>query len=605
MLWLIVALAAVGWCLAPPARAADPENCLGCHRYRGLARPDDGGRIHLFYVDPDYYDHTLGPHARIACTGCHPRSEVEAIPHKPVTPVDCTRTCHLAQPGHVAVDFAHDRIGEMLDSSVHKHDILDRANELLGKPLADGQARCLLCHDEPMFRRPNESLAAMQAPVQRCSVCHTEELPVNTVLAFWHVYSRSRPARSHEDQVRVCGMCHSNPAIRGAFGLPHSTASYLASFHGKAMLLGSEETASCLNCHVGEMQNVHLMLAQDDPESSISKGKLPDTCRNIACHPTAGAPISSAAVHFDIATTRGIEYFIGAVFVLLVLSTFGPSLVLQMLELVQMVIGRYDSRMYEHEHLAERLMRTHEGRTKLKRFSPHQRVQHWILFATFTTLVLTGFPIKFADRAWARWVIDLFGGLNNARRAHHYAGALLMIGFAYHIGYVIATAIQDKRRSKQGWLTVIFNMPMMATPKDLRQFFHTLGFLLFIKKTRPQGDRFTLKEKFEYFGVFWGTLLLGFTGIFMWFNAWTTEHLPGRVLTIALLLHTFEAFLALLHVGVIHMIGVIFSPVVFPLSPAMFSGDTPAEEMAEVHSGMLHRVAGELGIRPEEGGHHA
>jgi cytochrome b subunit of formate dehydrogenase len=70
----------------------------------------------------------------------------------------------------------------------------------------------------------------------------------------------------------------------------------------------------------------------------------------------------------------------------------------------------------------------------------------------------------------------------------------------------------------------------------------------------------SLEEKFEYIGVFWGTFVLGATGLLMWFNAWTTRYLPGRILTIATLIHTFEAFLALLHVGIVHMVSVIFSP---------------------------------------------
>jgi hypothetical protein len=85
----------------------------------------------------------------------------------------------------------------------------------------------------------------------------------------------------------------------------------------------------------------------------------------------------------------------------------------------------------------------------------------------------------------------------------------------------------------------------------------------------------------------------------MWFNDWTTTYLTGRVLTISLLVHTFEAFLALLHVGILHMIGVIFSPAVFPISPAMFSGDTPAEELAEAHAGLVEDVAGKAGMRTE------
>jgi formate dehydrogenase gamma subunit len=239
-------------------------------------------------------------------------------------------------------------------------------------------------------------------------------------------------------------------------------------------------------------------------------------------------------------------------------------------------------------------MKTPEGRHALTRFTVHQRVQHWILAICFISLCLTGFPIKFSDRAWAGWVIRLLGGLPNARAIHRIAGVVLIVGFFYHFLYIFAYALKEKRRTGKSWLRVILDLPMVTNPQDIRQLFQQLGYLLFLKPTRPPLGRFSLKEKFEYFGVFWGSALLGVTGILMWANPWTTKYLTGRVLTVALLVHGFEAFLALLHVGVIHMIGVIFSPVVFPLSRAMFSGGTPVEELAEAHAGYVDEAAARL-----------
>jgi cytochrome b subunit of formate dehydrogenase len=128
-----------------------------------------------------------------------------------------------------------------------------------------------------------------------------------------------------------------------------------------------------------------------------------------------------------------------------------------------------------------------------------------------------------------------------------------------------------------------------------------MKYLLFMEKTRPDIGRFGIKEKFEYFGVFWGTVLLGLTGILMWGNAWFTKYVPGRILTIAVIIHTFEALLALLHVGVVHLIGVIFAPSVLPVSRAMFTGATPPDEMAEAHAGMLEETAGKLSLASSGG----
>src|ERR1019366_8425975 len=108
---------------APCASAYDTEGCLACHQYRGLSRiSDDGKDIELFYVEANYYNSPRGSHSRLKCTDCHIRKEVEVFPHKPQTPVDCGKTCHLNGPNQVEVRFSHDHVDEMLKHSVHKED---------------------------------------------------------------------------------------------------------------------------------------------------------------------------------------------------------------------------------------------------------------------------------------------------------------------------------------------------------------------------------------------------------------------------------------------------------------------------------------------------
>ncbi|MFA5865589.1 MAG: cytochrome b/b6 domain-containing protein [Phycisphaerae bacterium] len=573
------------------AKAADPEGCLNCHRYRGLARMEkDQKTVRLFYVDSNYYDRALGPHARLRCTDCHNRKEVNIIPHHKVGPVDCTRTCHLESPEKMEIQFSHARIANMLKSSVHDRGVLATANGLLGKPLRPDQSDCLLCHDEPTFRRTDQTWAKQEAPIGRCNVCHDQQLPVKTPYYYWHVHARSLPARSNTDIVRICAVCHSNPKIEEHFKIPNTVASYLASFHGKATMLGSKETATCLNCHVSEIQNVHMMQSYKEDNAPTNSSRLADTCRNPNCHATAGYRVSSAAVHMDLATNWGIEFLIACLFILMILSTFGPSLALTALELLQIIAHRHDPEHFQNVRLAEKLLVQPEGRKFLKRFTPHQRIQHWVLFISFTTLVITGFPIKFADESWSRWVIGLFGSLSVTRKVHHWAGVLLLAGFAYHLAYLTLYFWKKKQAEGKGLVRTILALPLVMNFQDWKHMVHLVGYLLFLTPTRPKGGRFSPEEKFEYFGVFWGVLILGATGILLWGHAWTSRFLPGRILTIALLIHSFEAFLALLHVGVLHMVGVIFSPSVFPLSPAMVTGNTPSEEMAETHAAMLEEA---------------
>jgi len=587
--------------------AVDSEGCLNCHQYRGLARiGEDGKTISRFYVDPSYYNQGLGSHARLKCTDCHTRAEVEVFPHHKISPVDCGKACHIEADNKLEVRFSHQPVKDMVNRSVHGGESLTRSNKLLGSPLRDDQATCLLCHDEPSFVRSDASFAKQHAPIGRCNVCHDERLPRNTRFAYWHVHARSAPARSHQDLVKVCGLCHNNAKIQQEFNLPNAVSSYLASFHGKATMLGSTDTAGCLDCHVSQSQNVHQMLAKNKPAASTHPDKLSDTCRTPTCHPTAGQRISTAAIHLNLPTSRDVEFLIACIFVLLIVFTFGPSLLLTALKMIQIVVGRTEEAHEHHLHVAKQLQAHPVAGKKLIRFTYHQRWQHWFLVITFATLVLTGFPIKFADRRWAAWLIGEFGGLPNARLTHRWAGGLLIIGFFYHMIYVLWSILKTRKTTHKSWFRVLWDLPMLVRPADGKEMLDLLLYVLFLKKVRPAGERFNPEEKFEYLGVFWGTFVLGVTGTLMWANAWTSRYIPGRILTIAMLVHTFEAFLALLHVGVVHMATVILAPGVFPISPAMFTGKTPAEELVEGHGEMLLEIEKETqdALAPEAH-HHA
>ena len=607
----IVAALAILVAAMPSARGGDPDNCLFCHQYRGLSYFNvSNDTSHVFFVQPEYAHQQLGPHAVISCTGCHERSEVVVVPHLPVSRVDCTKNCHLGSPAPVQ-RFSHRNVAEMLKMGVHTPEVLSKITAAKGRLLSEGQSHCLYCHDEPVFRDPTGSFPVLQElgsrTFERCDVCHKQQVPADTAYYLKHIAARLKPARPPLEMAQVCAVCHSDPAVCGAFKMHDAVGSYVRSFHGKAALLGDEQTANCLSCHIATGANVHLMLKPENPASSVSPVRIADTCRNAACHPGADAPIGAASVHLDLPSIRGtLEFAVAAAFIILTIATFGPSMVICVLELFHQVIAGAEPHNERMDRLTMAVLAHPEGRKRLIRFTVAQRVQHWILALLFILLCITGFPLKFADREWAHWTIENLGGLNTARLLHHWGGILLLAGLGYHVLYILGTMYQKSRQAHAagkhpGLVGSITSLPLWIGPKDLRDFVQLLAHLLGLHRARPSFGRFSIKEKFEYIGVFWGTLLLGATGILLWGENMSSYFVSGRVLNFALIGHTFEAFLAIIHVGILHIVNVMLSPNVFPLSPATITGTTPLAELSEGHSDQVIAVASELGIGVEEG----
>lgn len=596
-------------CASGQLYADDPDNCLLCHGYRGLSRFDETqDRVHVYFVDPTYTAAHRGPHSRLACTACHERSEVSSIPHETVSPVNCTRTCHLSDPGGLERRFSHDNILPMLAQSAHSAEAISKLSFTGGPLIAENQSLCLYCHDEPLFRDPHLTIPNFKdisgRVFDRCDVCHSDRVDVDINYYVRHIASRFQPARTPLEMAQACAVCHSDRQVLRDTEMKDSVASFLRSFHGKAALLGDFSTADCLSCHVRSGSNAHLMLPPKDPASSVHPVNVADSCRSTTCHPGADKQIADTAVHLDLPTAHGtIEYFLAATFIFLTITTFGPSAILVLLDLFQVIVGRKAHGEERAHRLATRIMNAPTGRERLKRFSVSQRIQHWVLSLLFVTLVITGFPMKFADRFWAAPLVALFGGLEYARLVHHWCGIALVVGFFAHMADCFMGVYRRVRElqatSDGGWKKAWLEMPMWISPTDVKKTFQLFAYLLFLRKERPSFGRFSPAEKFEYLGVFWGTALLGITGILLWGEQISSHFLSGRAFNLATIAHTYEAFLAVIHVGILHIYNVIFSPKVFPLSTATIDGNTPLPKLAEEHGDMIEQVAREMEITEE------
>ena len=76
-------------------------------------------------------------------------------------------------------------------------------------------------------------------------------------------------------------------------------------------------------------------------------------------------------------------------------------------------------------------------KTRIKRFTPLQRVFHLFLMLTFLIQSATGLARMFVETSWGRNLGYLFGGYEASRTVHIYVGIIMLCGLALHIIYII------------------------------------------------------------------------------------------------------------------------------------------------------------------------
>ena len=241
------------------------------------------------------------------------------------------------------------------------------------------------------------------------------------------------------------------------------------------------------------------------------------------------------------------------------------------------------------------------------KFTPLQRAQHITIASCVIVLVLTGMPLKFRDAFWAQPIYELFGGIKVAPVVHKIAGTVLLLLFVFHLAYIVYSIFADliiplHKKKELKLVTVVKTIvthPIMPSWKDVKDIIDLLKYLLFITNERPAGDKFTWKEKFDYWAPFWGIVIMVSTGIIMWQKELVTQFLPGAVINLALIAHSDEALLAALFLFIWHFYNVHFSTSVFPMGTVFVTGYLPEHLMVEEHYEYYQKVMKAAGLEDE------
>lgn len=220
---------------------------------------------------------------------------------------------------------------------------------------------------------------------------------------------------------------------------------------------------------------------------------------------------------------------------------------------------------------------------EIKRWDIHQRIQHILIFTSFTVLGLTGLPIKFSHMDFAKVIMSWFGSFDAMFMAHVFAGWTMVFACVYHLAWLFVRGFQRK-----------LGIAIIPSLKDVTDVVDTIKYYIGATDVPPHYDRYSYKEKFDYLAVFWGMFVIGGSGIFMTFPELGTHYFPRFIIDMWRIAHSDEAVLAVTFIGAVHFYNVHLSPDFFPASWHWWTGKMAPEVMAHEHPDELKRILAKL-----------
>lgn len=213
-----------------------------------------------------------------------------------------------------------------------------------------------------------------------------------------------------------------------------------------------------------------------------------------------------------------------------------------------------------------------EETVQVPRFNLSQRIEHFVLMIAFISLLLTGLPQKFHDASWAQWIIVHLGGIETTRLVHRIFALIFVLEAIYHFGYITYGVF-----FKQAALT------MLPSLKDAKDAITMLRYSFGLTVEKAKHDRYSYRQKFEYWGVIFGGIIMIVTGFILAYPATFARLLPGQIMPAAKEAHSWEALLAFLIIVIWHLYGTHLSPSNFPFDATIFTGKISKEKLQEEH----------------------
>jgi cytochrome b subunit of formate dehydrogenase len=534
-----------------PAKAAAPDPNQACFDCHVASKPGEAG------VRPAEFAKSV--HASFGCTDCHADYQAPG-PHElaPLAGADAALVARFdalkastAPRAFLACGNCHAEVVEQVAASIH-------GKWMKGDAKVAGPT-CASCHGS----------------------VHEIVKGVATPAAAGATFATGARAIS-----KRCEKCHADPAYVEKAGLKGDVViTFHDSIHGRLVNTGSALAPACADCHGAAEKdakgvlrpNAHKILAKTDPASPVAGTNRALTCGR--CHAGANDNFAKLVAHNDPAHSESkIPHFLHVVFswlAALTLIFFAGHVALDLFAEIRHKI-RMRKAGHGHDPAKESQF--------VQRFDLHQRAQHWLMLVGVILLGLTGWPLRGAGSPEAietsRKILALFGGPHGAALLHRIAAVMIIISGGYHLLYLV---LHGARR------TLAFSM--LPGPRDVGEIRANIRYML-AGGDRPAYGKYSYLEKFDYWAVFWGMIMMVGTGFVLWFPVFFASYAPHWLLTSAQIIHGEEATLALLFLFVVHFYNAHLKPSIFPMNWVWLTGKMSHAMLEEEHRGQYEDLVG-------------
>jgi cytochrome b subunit of formate dehydrogenase len=197
--------------------------------------------------------------------------------------------------------------------------------------------------------------------------------------------------------------------------------------------------------------------------------------------------------------------------------------------------------------------------------------------------------LKYSHTDWAKAVAHALGGFESTSFWHRVCA---LITFGFFVTYVIRLlcVYRAGRRSGSSPARLIFGADSpLPNLRDVKDFFAMAGWFVGLGP-KPAFDRWGYWEKFDFWGAAADIVIIGSTGLVLWFPNFFCRFLPSTTINIAQVIHTTQALLATGFVFAVHFFNTHLRPDKFPADMSVMTGLVSEEEFREERGDLYERL---------------